>query len=123
MPFCPLPFCPVTGSIRDANRGPRTPFAALISLLHRAPSICKLTFVNHSFIPDIYIAPLQENWSRKTIVFIIKIVFLETFSLWYTLKTVIFLKNFSSFFEHLPLGNFWSLLGITAPTFVFFTPA
>src|SRR6218665_2274046 len=28
----------MVGSIRDANRGPRAPLAALIPLLHRAPS-------------------------------------------------------------------------------------
>jgi len=64
-----------------------------------------------------------KNWSRKTIIFIIKIVFFETFSLWDTLKTVIFLKKISYFFEYLPLGKFWSLLEITVPTFVFFNPA
>src|SRR6218665_2688800 len=56
----------------------------------------------------------------ETIIFIIKIVFFETFSLWDTLKTVIFLKFFSPFLEYLPLGKFWSLLGITVPTFCLF---
>jgi len=32
-------------------------------------------------------------------------------------------ENFFLFFDYLPLGNFWSLLGITVPTFVFFNPA
>src|SRR6218665_2383266 len=87
------------GSIRDANHGPRTPLAALIPLLHRAPScpvktimlhglallltatgwvynvdvgLCRgaaplqdhwlMGLCNyHSFILNIYIAPLQEN--------------------------------------------------------------
>src|SRR6218665_3058386 len=70
---------------------------------------------------------IQKSWSRKTIIFIRKIVFFETLALWRGQKTLIFLKTFFVVFEylhvHVPLGKFKSQLLIKGPTFVFFTNA